>query len=87
MLFFLYWSPAFVEYEQRISSIDFWDPVKFEVAYAARTRFSNQWIRDPVSICRGRLYTVYGITVHDFGKMHNTSSVGLLCEELNIDVF
>ena len=50
--------PAFVEYEQRISSIDFWDPVKFEVAYAARTRYSNQWIRDPVSICRCRLYTV-----------------------------
>ena len=47
--------PAFVEYEQRISSIDFWDPV---CAYAARTRFSNQRIRDPVSICRGRLYTV-----------------------------
>ena len=58
MLFFLYWSPAFVEYEQRISSIDFWDPVKFEAANAARTRHSNQWIRERVSIFRGRLYTV-----------------------------
>ena len=52
--FFLYWFPAFVEYEQRISSIDFWDPVKFEVTNAARTRHSNQWIRDRVPICRGR---------------------------------
>ena len=70
MLVFLYWSPAFVEYEQRISSIDFWDPVQFEVAYAARTRFSNLWIRDPVSICRGgRLYTERCFTFSFLTKM------------------
>ena len=30
---------------------------------------------------------IYGITVHDFGKMQNTSPAGLLGEESNIDVF
>ena len=54
---FLYWPSACDEYEKKISSIDIWDPVKFEVANAARTRHSNQWIRYWVSICRGRLYT------------------------------
>ena len=29
----------------------------------------------------------FSITVHDFGKMQNTSPTGLLGEESNIDVF
>ena len=36
--------------------------------------------------CNKKLFTNSLLTVHDFGKMQNTSPAGLLGEESNIDV-